>query len=437
MRGPHRAGTARAGSPALSPRLEPQFPALDSLRAVGALLVLTTHTTFTSGDYQGHGWLGTFFARMDVGVALFFVLSGFLLSRPWIARAELALPAPATGRYYWKRLLRVYPVYVVTVVVAMTLLEDNRGASASDWLRALTLTDIYSETALPAGLTQMWSLATEVAFYLVLPLLMAVLVGRRRTWRPAVTAAGLGAMLALSCWWTLEGAWSGDLADRALPLQWLPSYLSWFGLGIAMAALHVLRDRATPPAAARLLLRGVGSVAAAPGASAIAAVALLLVASTPLAGPTLLELPSPGAVLTKNLLYTCVAFLLVAPAVFGRPDSRYAALMSLRLPRRLGHISYSVFCIHLPVLHFVMWWRDYTPFTGHGVEIWTLTLVLSLAASEALYRVVELPFLRLRNLGARPSPAAVRTTATATTTASPGHAHDAAKPSDPPHGRQE
>ena len=95
--------------------LRPDFPGLDWLRAVGALAVLTTHVAFQTGEYFRHGTLGTLLARLDVGVALFFVLSGFLLSRDWWVRHELGLEPQRTRRYALKRALRILPVYVVTV----------------------------------------------------------------------------------------------------------------------------------------------------------------------------------------------------------------------------------------------------------------------------------------------------------------------------------
>ena len=100
----------------------PTFPVLDTLRAVGALAVLTTHATFQSGDYVRHGALGTLFSRLDVGVAIFFVLSGFLLSRPFLARAANGDAHPSVRHYYRKRLLRIYPLYVFTVILALTLI---------------------------------------------------------------------------------------------------------------------------------------------------------------------------------------------------------------------------------------------------------------------------------------------------------------------------
>ena len=106
--------------------LAPQMPELDTLRAVGALAVLTTHAGFWAGDYTRLGVRGTLLARLDVGVAIFFVLSGFLLSRPYLARAATGQGAPATGRYLWKRFLRIAPVYVLTVVVALVSSERTR-----------------------------------------------------------------------------------------------------------------------------------------------------------------------------------------------------------------------------------------------------------------------------------------------------------------------
>jgi len=437
VRGHHRARPARARPRALtSSTLAPQFPALDSIRALGALCVLTTHATFNSGDYVGNGWLGTFLSRLDIGVALFFVLSGFLLSRPWIARRVHALPPPRIREYFWKRLVRIYPAYAVTVVIAMLFLSQNRDASARDWLVTLTLSDIYVEPRLPAGLTQMWSLSTEVAFYVLLPLLMPLLLGRRGNLRPAVAVGGLTVMVAISAWWSLDGAWSEAFLGSAMPLQWLPGYLSWFATGIGLAMLHVLADSPERSRSTELLHKGVAQISAYPGASALAAVGLLLVVSTPLAGPALLALPTPEAVLTKQLLYVAISFLVVVPAIFGDPASRYGVLLAASPLRHLGHISYSVFCIHLSVLHLVMWWGDYPLFGGNGLQIWFFTLVFSLTAAELLYRAVELPALRLRGLLARPLPVATTTNPTATTTSVPGHVSEPAQPSEAPQGRQ-
>ena len=66
------------------------FPTLNAVRGIGALMVLTTHAAFNTGQIL-RGWPGGALARLDFGVPLFFVLSGFLLSRPFflaIGRGE-------------------------------------------------------------------------------------------------------------------------------------------------------------------------------------------------------------------------------------------------------------------------------------------------------------------------------------------------------------
>lgn len=376
---------------------DPQFPVLDTVRLIGALAVLTTHTAFQAGDYVRHGVWGDVLGRLDVGVAIFFVLSGFLLSRPHLARAADRAPQPSTGRYYWKRVIRIFPVYVVTVVIALTLIPDNDGVGFLDWLRTLLLLDTYVTDELPHGLTQMWSLAVEVAFYAVLPLLMLAAIGRGRPLRSVRVLAVLAAMTALSL------AWHVDLAGRlagsspGLPLTWLPSYLTWFAVGIALALAHVRHERRPGSSRPVQLLTTLGAM---PGTCWAMVAGLMLVASTPVAGPTLLVVASPAESVAKHVLYALIGGLVVLTGVFGG-RGRYAEVMSGRLPRHLGHISYSMFCIHLPVLTLVMTVGDFELFGGHGLVIWLWTLALSLVASELLYRLVEKPGMRLRNLRGR------------------------------------
>ncbi len=164
--------------------LRHDFPVLDTMRALGALAVLTTHAAFWAGAYTGRGVLGTVLARMDIGVAIFFVLSGFLLARPHFSRAAGGLGAPGVGRYLWKRFLRIMPLYLVTVALALAFVVQKRDLNFLGWVRTLSMTNTFFDASLPDGLTQMWSLAVEVTFYLVLPLLMLVAVGRRRRLAP-------------------------------------------------------------------------------------------------------------------------------------------------------------------------------------------------------------------------------------------------------------
>lgn len=373
----------------------PRFPVLDTMRAAGALAVLTTHAAFWGGEYTRHGAWGTMLARLDVGVAIFFVLSGFLLSYPYLARAHRHAAPPRVAPYLWKRFLRIFPVYALTVVAVLLLVDGNEGATPGDWLTTLLLGDVYVHARLPQGLTQMWSLAVEVSFYVVLPALMLVATGRTRRLAPRRVAAVLVAMGALTVVWHLRVGERLDGHVPGSPMQWLPSYALWFAVGIGLALARVLHDGPEPPGRVRRALEGLGAL---PGSCWALAGGLMLVAATPLAGPSMLAAPTPGQSLTKNLLYAAVGLFLVLPGVFGT-GGLFATVFSWAPLRHLGQISYGIFCLHLPLLHLVMWLTGYDLFQGHGWQIWLLTVVLSVAAAEVVYRLVELPAMRLRTRG--------------------------------------
>ena len=202
-------------------------------------------------------------------------------------------------------------------------------------------------------------------------------------------------LVALGCWWHLSLAGLVDDFTAGVPMMWLPAYLTWFAVGIGLALAHVLNQTAEAPGKVLRLLTTAGTM---PGVCWTVVAGLMLAAATPLAGPSLLFVATAGQSLTKHLLYALVGGLVVVTGVFGPPDGRYARLMSVPLLRHLGHISFSTFCIHLPMLQVVLAVTGYRLFAGHGPQIWTLTLVLSLLASEILYRLVEKPGMRLKDL---------------------------------------
>lgn len=380
-------------------RVVEKFPHLDALRAVGAVAVLTTHTAFWGGEYTDNGTAGRLLARLDVGVALFFVLSGFLLSRAWLQAAADSSPRPETGHYLWKRFLRIVPVYLVAVLAALWFIDANAALTTGDRAAALLLSSSLVDPSFPAGLTHMWSLMVEVHFYLLLPLLMLLATGRRGGLDVRRTCAVLVTMLAVSVWWHLDGALRVGEGRSIDAGQWLPAYLGWFAVGIGLALAQVLLVRGRAGRGTTLLVR----LAAQPGVCWSAAGGLLLVASTPVAGPVLLAAPTTGQSLTKNLLYAAVGGLLVLPAVLRQrhadaPATTFDRLLTNRAARHLGLVSYGIFCLHLPLLHLVMWATGWELFAGRGLQIWALTLVISVIAAEAAYRLVERPALRLKTL---------------------------------------
>ena len=143
------------------------YPGLDGLRALAVLAVVTTHCAYWTGRYE-RGWGTNALARLDFGVAIFFVLSGFLLVRPWLTAARTggtpldAGVRPAPGRAHHAGVL-------IAVALRPGAPPPERPGDRADWVRHLTLVQIYQYGWMREGLTQTWSLATEVAFYVLLP----------------------------------------------------------------------------------------------------------------------------------------------------------------------------------------------------------------------------------------------------------------------------
>lgn len=371
-------------------RLRPRFAGLDSLRFFASVAVVATHCAFWSGFYS-HGYLGALTSRLDIGVAFFFVLSAFLLSRQFLAALADDVELPSIGRYVWKRWLRVAPLAIITTVIALVTLSDNRGAGLGTWLRNLTLTELYFEGALPAGLTHFWSLTTEVAFYAALPVMVlgAAWFVRRRGWDARALLAAVLVILP-----TINAIWLWQFADRRLgAAQWLPGHLSWFAAGIALAIIQVDRER-RPHA-----WQGVALLARMPGTAWIMAGALFAIAVTPIAGPVLLLAPTPAEAITKNLLYMLIASLVILPSALGPSHGTdYANALAHPLLRHLGLVSYGIFCLHLVVIHAVAHQLDFTLFTGHGLALFGLTIVITVVLAEVAYRLVEVPVMRLKDL---------------------------------------
>ncbi len=377
-------------SPATSERA---FPLLEGYRALAAALVVATHVGFQTAASLNGPWAGVL-ARMDFGVALFFVLSGFLLFRPHAASHLVGRPAPEAVPYFRRRALRIIPAYWVVVVFAVVLLPENHWPSLSGWLVQLLLLQTYVTDGLLPGLKQMWSLGTEVAFYAALPvlgILVRRLPGRTITRRAAWQLGFLGCLVIIAIGYRVL-AFDSSVSGR--PQYWLPGYLDWFAVGMALATMHTLVTSGQPlPRWARAVL----DAARSPGACWTAALALLWISTSSIAGPYDLTPPTISQALTKHLLYAVAAGLLLLPAtVVQRPRGRFAQALGNPAVRSLGIVSYGVFLWNMLVLQLLVKVTHQEVFTGSWWLDFAVTWTLTVLVAAVSWRVVEERFLKRR-----------------------------------------
>lgn len=368
-----------------------RLPALDALRAIGAAAVVGTHVGFATGITGATAW-GDLLARLDVGVAIFFVLSGFLLFRPFAYAMARGARRPSVRRYLWRRALRILPAYWLTVLVCLAVLPDNADVSRADWLRFATLTQIYAPGHLHEALGHTWSLATEAVFYLLLPL--AALAALGRAWRPARTVAVLAAGgVAITGGWL--AAMAAGLLDMGLHTMWLPAFAIWFAAGMAMATMHTALATGTAPARWRFL----AEAGRAPLTCWVLAAGLFVIAGTPMTGPRDLTEPTPGQFGTKVVLFTAIAVAVVLPPAFAGGGPLRAAL-SHPVARWLGTVSYGLFLWHPFVLTLLN--PDMRSANRAGfARTYLLTVAGALVLAAVSWYALEQPVQRLGRLRLR------------------------------------
>jgi peptidoglycan/LPS O-acetylase OafA/YrhL len=355
--------------------------ALTGVRALAAILVVGTHAAYTTGKYT-HGYWGLVGARMEIGVPIFFVLSGFLLFRPWVKAAATGGSGPSVSRYARHRVRRIMPAYVITVLIAYVLYHfreagPNPGHSWYGLLRNLTLTQIYCNgylgKYLHQGLTQMWSLAVEASFYVLLPFLayLLLVVLCRRRWRPRLLVGTLLGLSLISPAWVVLVHIDHWFPDGAR--LWLPTYLAWFLGGMLLAVLQAMKVRCYAFAAIPL------------------AIICYFIVATPIGGaPTTSPASTPEAVV-KTVFYAVIATLAVAPLAL-EGYGWYWQLLASRPMVWLGEISYEIFLIHLVTMEYTMVYivRAHV-YTGPMLYLFVATLVVTIPLAWVLHRFTRVP----------------------------------------------
>ena len=228
----------------------------DGLRAMAVLLVAWFHIWQQSWLFPGLTVFGrdiSFDPLVRSGyiwVDMMILISGFCLYLPWARRRYEGGERPRTLDFYARRLMRIHPSYLLTIAVmfAVALATHayyTRAQMLRDLLSHLTYThmffyDAYYVSNLGGAL---WTLAVEMQFYLIFPLLARAFDRLPATTFAAMVAAALA----------FRGYVGANIEDVALYFNQLPAYLDTFAVGMAAAAIHVRLAQRRPGALSRLL----------------------------------------------------------------------------------------------------------------------------------------------------------------------------------------
>ncbi len=355
---------------------------LDGLRGVAALGVVTLHVWMYTGAHARHAspLVDAVVGELRVGVIAFFVLSAFLLSRPWLAAADGVGAAPRPAAFLVRRAARILPAYWFAVAGAFAILwrtGSARGADAGDLPLFAVLAQNHVERTRGQLVPPAWSLSVEMCFYVVLPLLGVALAWlcRRHGRVPAATAMAVGMAVGGLGWIALAQAvgWPRTVTTS------LPTYLPVFACGILAAGVRPPRA----PVARRALILV--------GAALVAANGLWHARGTGTLGHVVLDLPAAAG------------FALVVVGLVAGPPG----LLELRPVRWLGTVSYGLYLWHLPILYAL---REEGVLPRGALVAMVAVLVPSLVMAALSWYGLERPVLRAgrrsrRRLAAEPAPA--------------------------------
>jgi peptidoglycan/LPS O-acetylase OafA/YrhL len=407
---------ADAPSPAVAPPPgSPRFALFDAVRGIAVLFIIAFHVASITGTINDATVGRGIIALGNQALILFFVISAFLLYRPFVSARAAGRPLPSVSRYARRRVLRIVPAYWVALTV-LAIFPGIVGVFSGGWWRFYGFAQLYSHDRIGQGIPPAWSLCVEVTFYAALPL-WAWTVRRLPTgdgprgW----LGAELGALaLAGAAGIAFQVAASrhviSDLVAQALPGQAI-----WLSLGMALAvwSVHDQRSEGHSRAVRFVMdhsgLCWLGAAGAGVALSAMVHEGGLFGLLVALRAKQAYETTFGSIALTGIL-----AVLVVLPAVFGERGGG--------LPRRLlrwapvawlGLVSYSVYLYHLAVAELIGNTTD-PHFSASGLGLvqhvhhlttpvlFILTLSGSCVLAGLSYYFVELPFLRRKEAGPAP-----------------------------------
>jgi peptidoglycan/LPS O-acetylase OafA/YrhL len=369
---------------------------IDGLRALAAFAVVAHHVGFDTGT-TSRSRFGVILEQLDIGVAVFFVLSGFLLGAPFVQRILDDRPIDGIGRFWLRRAVRIYPAYWL-VLTCMVLFLGTSIESTYQFVAYYGLVQIYDADLFFGGMVQAWTLCTELAFYAALPLIAitANSAVRRLTRIRADSALLIGcALLYLaSTAWRLA-MYGFHPSFGRVALMWLPGQLDLFALGLGLAVLRARTDRD------ERFNQRVQAFVRSPALWWVAAVAVFAFSCAAGLLRPIVPADTPfsfgdGTEFSRQIAFGLFSVLLIAPiALRRRPDRLTSATLGSRPIVMLGIVSYGIYLWHKSLIPKIQEWFGWGFFQGNFLVVFLVVALVSTALAWPTHRWIESPSLRL------------------------------------------
>jgi peptidoglycan/LPS O-acetylase OafA/YrhL len=371
----------------------------NGVRGVGMLFVFFTHLflladTEPDNNMRAYGWAAPVLGHIDLGLAAFFALSGYLIARPFARAYVLDTRRPRLRSYVRNRVLRVVPAfYLFTVLVLLRFgfdgsLDSGRENSSTALQVLGQFLFVQGQTGGPAvvPIGPAWSIGAEVGFYVLIPIsawiaMRAATRIERRQRRAALGIAAAAAGMLVSI--VLRAK-----AGNQYAFSWLtspPAIMYVFMPGVAIAI-------GEPLAASWLRKNPRPARAIAWAAFAFAALAAVVYAATDY-DPR--QTPIHHVLGQRALLAAlCTGALILGLVVLQLGTGGAPRLFANRLMLWMGERSYSFYLLHIWVLleidHAL---GDGRSLTTRFAIMLAVGLPLTTAVAALSYRFVERPFL--------------------------------------------
>jgi peptidoglycan/LPS O-acetylase OafA/YrhL len=367
-----------------------RFDELEGYRGLAALTVIVFHAyqssrVATAFVYQGSG-ANTFLSNLDGGVALFFVLSGFLIFLPF-ARAAVDRGRSESARgFLIRRAIRIIPLYYVAILVVWSLRYNGTWSSWQDLIEHLTFVQVFDPVRIFYTIGPAWSLADEVIFYMVTALvgwgtyrLCARLVSRKARLR--LMFAVVGAIVLAGIAYQGSVFYLARIPATNFAVYFAPqARIDEFGLGMLLSLVLLSRGE-------RPLFSAPGAVAAWAGGVAVVTCAFIFRFQVPVMS---LYFPTVCA----------IGFaLLLSATVLGPRGFIFERALANPVLSFVGMISYSVYIWHEPImLQFGDWgWLNFQDGRTWPFET-ALLLLVAIGIGWVSYWVIEKPAQEIRHL---------------------------------------